>query len=249
MFGRDSIDDEGMPLRGIVHFGRKYDNAFWDGRRMIFGDGDGTLFVRFTKSLDVIGHELTHGVTEDEAGLEYFGQSGALNEHVSDVFGSLVKQYTLGQDAAQADWLIGAEILAPGVGKALRSMEAPGTAFDHPVLGKDPQPDHWRRYVRTTDDNGGVHINSGIPNHAFYVTAMEIGGNAWEAPGEIWYETLRHPRLRPTATFGRFAHLTFLTAERLYGQGSDEANAVKKGWDTVGVRWAQRAAQPELTHA
>jgi len=91
VYQRNSIDDEGMPLDGIVHFGQAYDNAFWDGQRMIFGDGDGQLFNRFTISLDVIGHELTHGVTQDEARLVYFNQSGALNESISDVFGSLVK--------------------------------------------------------------------------------------------------------------------------------------------------------------
>src|SRR6185312_15543366 len=96
-FDRDSIDDAGMPLLGSVHYDVDYDNAFWDGRQMVFGDGDGELFNRFTISLDVIGHELTHGVTADEAGLVYFRQSGALNESVSDVFGVLVKQYHLGQ--------------------------------------------------------------------------------------------------------------------------------------------------------
>ena len=106
-FDRNSIDDEGLPLEATVHYGRQYDNAFWNGERMVFGDGDGELFNRFTISLDVIGHELTHGVTEDEAKLTYLYQPGALNESISDVFGSLVKQYKLKQTAAKADWLIG----------------------------------------------------------------------------------------------------------------------------------------------
>ena len=196
-YGRDSIDDAGLALDASVHFGKDYDNAFWDGKQMVFGDGDGVYFNRFTVSLDVIGHELTHGVTEDEAGLIYSNQSGALNESISDVFGVLVKQYALKQKAADADWLIGATLLTKKVkGVALRSMKAPGTAYDDPVLGKDPQPAHMKGYVQTMEDNGGVHINSGIPNNAFYRLAVALGGFAWEKAGRIWYEALRDPRLR-----------------------------------------------------
>ncbi|CAM5676724.1 hypothetical protein SFUMM280S_07534 [Streptomyces fumanus] len=155
---------------------------------MVFGDGDGEIFLDFTIPVDVIGHELVHGVTQYTANLTYFGQPGALNESVSDVFGSLIKQYTLGQSADQADWLIGAGLLAPRVtGVALRSLKAPGTAYDDDVLGKDPQPATMDDYVRTGRDNGGVHINSGIPNHAFYLAATALGGNAWERAGQIWY--------------------------------------------------------------
>jgi Zn-dependent metalloprotease len=236
VFGRNSIDDEGMPLRGVVHFGEDYGNAFWDGRRMVFGDGDGQVFTRMTRSLDVIGHELGHGVTEDEAALEYMGQSGALNESMSDVFGSLVKQYKLGQQADAADWLIGAEVWSPEIeGDSLRSMKAPGQAYDDPLLGKDDQPAHMREYVETLADNGGVHINSGIPNHAFYVVATTLGGFAWERAGRIWYETLRHSELRPTAGFERFARLTVRVAERLYSESGDELRAVQAGWEAVGV--------------
>lgn len=127
-YRRNSIDDAGLPLDATVHFGRDYDNAFWDGTQMVFGDGDGELFNRFTIALDIIGHELAHGVIEKEAGLTYYGQSGALNEHLADVFGSLVKQRALGQTAAEADWLIGAGLFTPAVrGMAIRSMGAPGT--------------------------------------------------------------------------------------------------------------------------
>jgi Zn-dependent metalloprotease len=235
-YQRNSIDDQGLPLEGTVHFGRNYDNAFWNGERMVFGDGDGKLFNRFTISLDVIGHELTHGVTQDEAQLAYYGQSGALNESLSDVFGSLVKQYKLGQTAAKADWLIGAGLLASGVkGVALRSMKAPGTAYDDPVLGKDPQPGHMRDFVHTYQDNGGVHINSGIPNHAFYLAAVALGGKAWEKAGRIWYETLRDSKLRPNSGFRTFARLTVASAGRLYGQNSAEQIAIHDSWTKVGV--------------
>jgi len=235
-YDRNSIDDAGLPLDGTVHFGVRYDNAFWDGSRMVFGDGDGKLFNRFTVALDVIGHELTHGVTGREAGLAYHDQPGALNESLSDVCGSLVKQYALKQDAGVADWLIGAGLLAKGVrGVALRSMKAPGTAYDDRVLGRDPQPAHMRDYVHMTDDNGGVHINSGIPNHAFYLAAVAIGGKAWEAAGRIWYETLRDPKLKPNANFAAFAKLTVAVAGRIFGRKSTEATAVAHAWREVGV--------------
>ena len=236
VFARHSIDDAGLPLNASVHFGNKYDNAFWNGQQMVFGDGDGVLFNRFTISVVVIGHELTHGVTQDEAQLQYLNQPGALNESISDVFGSMVKQYKLKQTADQADWLIGAGLLAPKVkGVALRSMKAPGTAYDDPTLGKDPQPATMKKFVKTFDDNGGVHTNSGIPNHAFYLAATKIGGYAWEKAGHIWYDTLRDSKLRPNASFARFAKLTVENASRLYGIKSAERKAVGEAWAEVGI--------------
>jgi Zn-dependent metalloprotease len=237
VFQRDSIDDEGMPLRGTVHFGEDYDNAFWDGQRMIYGDGDGEVFDRFTKSIDVIGHELTHGVTEHEAGLIYFGQPGALNESMSDVMGSLLKQYVNNQKATAADWIIGEGLLMPGInGVGIRSMKAPGTAYDDPLLGKDPQPAHMKKYVRGLDDNGGVHVNSGIPNHAFYRMATKLGGFAWQTVGPIWYRALQSPLLRRAANFQAFARLTVMTAQQLYpGLNSPEQQAVREGWSEVGI--------------
>ena len=235
-YERDSIDDEGMPLKGYVHYGQGYDNAFWDGQEMVFGDGDNELFNRFTISVDVIGHELAHGVTEDEAQLVYFRQSGALNEHVSDVFGSLVKQYLLRQTADEADWLIGAGLIAGAPDQALRSMKAPGTAYDHPKLGRDRQPAHMSDYIQTTADNGGVHLNSGIPNHAFYLAATNLGGNAWEFAGRVWYETLRDPRLGSTAQFRTFARTTLRAVQRLgFAAGSSEYQAVQDAWGKVGL--------------
>jgi Zn-dependent metalloprotease len=236
VFQRNSINGEGLHLDASVHYRQNYDNAFWDGHQMVFGDGDGRLFNRFTIALDVIAHELTHGVVGDEAGLIYIGQAGALNESIADVFGSLVKQYTRKQTAQQADWLIGAGLLAKDVkGKALRSLKAPGTAYDDPILGDDEQPAHMRDYVETSEDHGGVHINSGIPNHAFYLAATAIGGNAWEKAGRIWYETLRDPILRNTATFVQFAQQTESNAARLFTRQSKEFEAVANAWRQVGV--------------
>jgi Zn-dependent metalloprotease len=235
-YQRNSIDDQGLHLVASVHYKQGYDNAFWNGQQMVFGDGDGRLFNRFTIAVDVIGHELTHGVTGHEANLVYMGQPGALNESISDVFGSLVKQLRNNQTADQADWLIGAGLLTSGVhGTALRSMKAPGTAFDDPVLGKDDQPATMAGYVHTSQDNGGVHTNSGIPNHAFYLAAITIGGNAWEKAGHIWYETVRDPRLRKTASFALFAQLTVANAARLFGPTSAERRAVASAWQQVGV--------------
>lgn len=234
---RNSLDGRGMRLDGYVHYGVRFNNAFFDGQQMVFGDGDGILFGDFTDSLDVIAHELTHGVTQFTAGLDYQGQSGALNESISDVFGSLVKQWSLDQTAEEADWLIGADIFTPGQkGDALRSMKAPGTAFDNDRLGKDPQPDNMSNYQQLPDDddNGGVHINSGIPNKAFYLTATAIGGVAWEAPGHIWYEALG--AATATTDFQTFADLTYGKAGQLYGTGSHEQQSVQHAWREVGIR-------------
>jgi Zn-dependent metalloprotease len=224
-----------MRLDSTVHYGKSYNNAFWNGTQMVYGDGDGEIFQRFTKCIDVVGHELTHGVTQYEAALEYEGQAGALNESFSDVFGSLVKQYSLNQTADKADWLIGAGLFGRKVkGIALHSMKEPGTAYNDPILGKDPQPGHWKKYNRTSSDNGDVHINSGIPNRAFYLTAIELGGYSWEKAGKIWYITLRD-RLRESSDFHRAALLTFEVAGTLYRKGSEEQNAVQKGWHQVGI--------------
>ena len=157
VFGRNSIDGNGLKLLSTVHYDNGYDNAFWNGTQMVYGDGDENLpvsqrlFNRFTISVDVIGHELTHGVTQYEANLTYANQPGALNEAISDIFGSLVKQYQRGQTADEADWIIGEGLFTPNVnGVGIRSMKAPGTAYNDPVLGKDPQPAHMKDYVTTT---------------------------------------------------------------------------------------------------
>lgn len=236
VYGRDSIDAAGLPLLGTVHYGQDYDNAFWDGERMVFGDGDGMVFTRFTASLTVIGHELAHGITQYSANLTYQGQSGALNESVSDVFGALVEQYALAQSAAQASWLIGVGLFTDQVaGSALRSMKAPGTAYDDDVLGKDPQPGSMDGYVETTDDNGGVHLNSGIPNRAFYLAAEAIGGNAWESAGQIWYDTLTAGAIRADSVFAEFAAATTDAALVRFGDDSPEHRAVLDAWSTVGI--------------
>ncbi|WP_166872112.1 MULTISPECIES: M4 family metallopeptidase [unclassified Salinibacterium] len=235
-FGLDSIDGVGLPLEASVHYGHHYDNAFWDGRRMVFGDGDGEVFTRFTASLSVIGHELAHGVIQYSANLPYQGQSGALNESISDVFGALVEQHALGQDVASASWLIGEGLFTDQVeGRAIRSMKAPGTAYDDDVLGTDPQPASMDGYIDTDEDNGGVHLNSGIPNRAFYLVADALGGNAWEAAGHIWFDTVMRDDLPTTVDFAGFARATIEVAAERHGAGSREADAVVVAWESVGV--------------
>lgn len=231
-FGRDSLDGAGAPLHATVHYGEDYDNAFWDGSRMVFGDGDGEVFRGFTLSVSVIGHELGHGVIQSASGLEYQGQSGALNESIADVLGALTEQHLKGQSATEASWLVGEGLFTDAVqGRALRSMIAPGTAYDDDELGKDPQPGHMSGYVETLEDNGGVHINSGIPNRAFAVAATTLGGNAWESAGLVWYRALTSG-ISPRATFMEFAEATRVAAAAL-GQRTEAA--VVGAWREVGV--------------
>ena len=236
VFARDSVDGQGTPLSVTVHYGTDYDNAFWDGTQLVFGDGDGRVFDRFTKPLDVMVHEFTHGVTQFSAGLTYQGQSGALNESVSDVFASIAKQRALGQSADQADWLIGVGLFMPDVqATALRSMLEPGTAYDDPRLGRDPQVGSMDAYVETDEDSGGVHINSGIPNRAFALAARAIGGNSWERPGQVWYAALTGGAVTPSTDFEGFAQATVDAATRLFADDTSVAGHVSQAWQQVGL--------------
>ncbi|MEI2714300.1 MAG: protealysin inhibitor emfourin [Nocardioides sp.] len=235
-FERDSYDDRGARLSITVHYAQDYDNAFWDGTQLVFGDGDGTVFERFTKPVDVMAHEFAHAVTQYAAGLVYRDQSGALNESLSDVFAACVKQRVLGQSADEADWLIGEGIFVPGIkARGLRDMAAPGTAYDDPALGKDPQVGHMSDYLDTRDDNGGVHLNSGIPNRAFQLAATSIGGASWEGAGRIWWQAWTAGGLRPTADFDAFAALTIESA-------GAHRDLVAKAWADVGVTGAGSVA-------
>lgn len=235
-FDRNSVDGEGGLVTVTVHYGTNYDNAFWNGSQLVFGDGDQVVFDRFTKPIDVLAHEFTHGVTQFTAALTYQGQSGALNESVSDCFGSMTKQRFLGQTATQADWLIGEGLFVAGInGKALRSMLAPGTAYDDPKIGKDPQVGSMDDYVTTTEDSGGVHINSGIPNRAFALAASAIGGNTWEMAGRVWYDTLTGGQVTASSDFAAFARATVSSAARLFADDASVAQKVRDAWATVKV--------------
>jgi Zn-dependent metalloprotease len=243
-FGRDSIDDKGMALKMTVNYRKDYDNAFWNGSQLIFGDGDPRgkyqTFTTFTQDVDIIAHEATHGVTQyavPGGGLVYQGQSGALNESMSDVHGIQVKMFHLNLTSEQSNWLIGEKVLVDFGGKtyALRNMLKPGTAYvNHPVLGTDPQPAHMNDYLNTTEDNGGVHLNSGIPNRAFALTALELKGNAWEVAGKIWH--LTYPLLKPTENFKEFAEKTIQVAKKNFGPESPAHRATANAWTAVGIK-------------
>ncbi len=242
VYGRASYDDQGGPVSLTVHFGRDYPNAFWDGTQLVFGDGDGVVFDRFTRPVDVLAHELTHAVVERSAGPVYRDQPGALNESLADVFATCFKQRLLGQVAAEGDWLIGAELFLPGVAaRGLRDLRSPGTAYDDVRLGRDPQPGHLDDYVSGPDDNGGVHINSGIPNRAFHLAAVAIGGSSWEGAGRIWYDAMVGDGVGPETDFAGFAAATVAAAGR-------HADEVAAAWEQVGVpapaaRGADRARE------
>ena|GEM_PF-456306 len=232
-FERDSIDGRGMHLIGSVHYRNDYDNAFWDGAQMVYGDGDGVVIAGYTTSIDITGHELAHGMLHSEWDLVYRGETGALTESLADVFGSLVKQHAAGQTVDEADWLIGSQLFTENVAAmGLRSLRRPGYAYDDPALGgRDPQVAHMRDFVRLRRDDGGVHLNSGIPNHAFYQFARALGGHAWDRAGHVWYDAVRSG-LPPRCDFATFANATRTAARR---HGAKTTAALRDAWAAVGV--------------
>jgi Zn-dependent metalloprotease len=228
-FGRNSIDNAGMTLLSNIHYDVEYNNAFWDGSQMTYGDGDGQIFVDFTKSNDVIAHELTHGVTQYTVGLNYTNEAGGLNESMSDVFGSMFRQWMGGHDFAAADWLIGSEIMGAAASargfKCLRDMSDPGGAH---CLAQ--QPFHYRDYRTGMDP----HESSGIPNYAFYNAAKTLGGKSWEKLGKVWYAAMIGLP-RPNMRFKTFAQRTRRASKRLYPLDPAVYAAVNAGWATVGI--------------
>src|ERR1041385_2784381 len=233
VYSRKSLDDANMKLISTVHYDKNFDNAFWNGEQMVYGDGQ--FFNRFTKDLTVEGHELSHAVTQFTCGLDYQDQPGALNEHFSDVMGALVEQYAYSQTADEATWIVGAKLCEGKIqGRGLRDMLNPGTAYDDPVIGKDPQGADMAHYDNTHQDNGGVHINSGIPNRAFALACREVGGYAWEKVGKIWY-VAHTTRAKHDTDFQRYANLTWMVAGELFGPDSAEQVAVANGWKAVGI--------------
>ena len=233
VFQRNSLDNAGMALISSVHVTPVY-SAFWNGRQTGYGDGDGETLQRLTGSLEIVGHEFTHGVQQFTSNLHYYAQSGALNEHFADVFGVLIRQWINGETVENANWLIGAEILVPAsTRRALRDMENPGTAFvNDPDLGEtDPQPAHMSDLFTRPENYGGVHINSGIPNRAFVLTAQALGGNAWDVAGRIWYKTMLE--LPSDSQFINCAEMTVQVASTDYGPEVEQA--VRTGWETVGI--------------
>lgn len=242
IFKRNSIDAKGLAIKQIIHYRedprKPYLNAFWDGEQMVYGDGDKIFFDSFTKDIDIIGHELTHGVIEHSTNLAYRFESGALNESFADVFGMMVKQRALNESVKKSDWLIGKNILI-GDEYALRSLKSPGSGYkNHPKIGDDPQVAVMSDFIKLPlkEDNGGVHLNSGIPNFAFYVAAFNCGGNSWEKIGQIWYAAMTDKKLiKKNAKFLDARKATLIKAELLFGKGSLAYKSVEKGWNAAEV--------------
>jgi Zn-dependent metalloprotease len=236
VFGRNSIDAAGMALVSVVHYGEDEDNAFWTGDKMLYCDG-GIIFGSTTQDIDVAAHEFTHGVIQYESRLEYRDQSGALNESFADVFGILTQHRFENQPVEGADWWLGGDILAPALKdrgiRGIRTLTKDKAYENDPLLGTDRQPKHMRDLYKGTADRGGVHINSGIPNHAFYLVATELGGNAWESAGAIWYKTLR--ALSYYSNFEHAAEMSYQIAGADYGINSREQQAVGEAWAGVGL--------------
>ncbi|MBM7551494.1 M4 family metallopeptidase [Thalassobacillus pellis] len=230
---RNSIDGEGMAIKSTVHFGENYNNAFWNGEQMTYGDGDGEFFIPLSAGLDVAAHEMTHGVTSHTAGLRYRFQSGALNEAFSDIFGALVDK---------EDWEVGEDIMADAAKASgrtsLRSLSNPskypvGEEYVPYGDGSGMYPSHMDEYYDLPRelDNGGVHINSSIINHAAYLTGEKIGKDKL---GQIYYRALT-VYLTPNSDFSNARSALIQSAEDIYGEGSPEAQATAYGYDQVGI--------------
>ncbi|MGE5432844.1 MAG: M4 family metallopeptidase [Syntrophomonadaceae bacterium] len=224
-FNRNSFDDKGGSLTNVVHFKDKYNNAFWNGQLMSYGDGDGQKFSNLAGALDVTGHEITHGVIQYTANLAYELQPGAINESIADVFGSLIDS---------TNWLMGEDIYTPGIdGDGLRNMADPHNGKEHGQSGW--QPANFSELVVVDNDEahdwGGVHVNSGIPNKAFYNAATAT--SRWKA-GQIWYRGLT-VYLTKNSQFSDLRLACVNAAKDLYGDASAEQKAVEDAFTEVGI--------------
>ncbi|TIC79158.1 M4 family metallopeptidase [Nocardioides sp. GY 10113] len=234
VLGRASPSGTTHPIDLYVHYGQSFTNTYWSGNGVLIGDGDQEIFGPMLSD-EVIAHELCHALPE-LASLTFDGQTGALVESICDVLGSVCRQWSAGQSTQEADWILGRGVLMPDIkGEGLRSLRAPGTAYDDPAIGRDPQPAHMDGYVTTTMDNGGVHINGGIPSRAFYCMAERVGGNAWETPLDVWWSAIGDLSGRTEVSFAEFARITLEAANARHGGGSTAAQAVRVGWAAVGV--------------
>lgn len=250
--GRNGIDGNGGPgyyasadgvtglISSKVHYSSRYNNAFWNGSFMTYGDGDGTNFTPLV-TIDIAGHEITHGVTERTAGLIYSNESGALNESMSDVFGSMVERYAYGESANT--WKIGEQAFTPSIsGDALRYMDNPHLAGNSGFTADD-DPDHYTERYTGTSDNGGVHTNSGICNKVFYMVAkggtnhrstIVVTGAGADAAAKIWYKALT-TYMTSSTNFHGARVATLNAAAALYGTGSANYNTVVNAWTACGV--------------
>jgi Zn-dependent metalloprotease len=230
IFKRNSVDNAGMTLMSSVHYGVNYNNAMWNGSQMLYGNGDGSMFIDFTKGNDVIGHELTHGVTQHTLQLAYKDDAGGLNESISDCFGSMFRQWQANQDVKSADWLIGHDIMGPVSQKkgftALRNMANPA---DTHVLA--PQPTKYSQITAGMDP----HYSSGPPNMAFCVACKTAGGKSWETVGQVWYGAMIGSPATPNMTMKAFAAKTRQVAAQMFKTTPSVGAAVDQGWKQIGL--------------
>jgi bacillolysin len=228
-YNRNSYDNQGARLVSSVHYSSGYNNAFWNGSQMVYGDGDGTTFAPLSGGIDVVAHELTHAVTDFTSDLVYQNESGALNEAISDIFGTLVEY----ENGSNPDFEIGEDIYTPGTsGDALRSMSNPAKYGD---------PDHYSKRYTGTGDNGGVHTNSGIINKQAYLLSeggshygITVPGIGREKLGDIYYR-MNTVYLTASSTFSQARAAAVQAATDLFGSTSAEVNAVKLSFDAVGI--------------
>ena len=230
VFGHNSINGAGMTVVSSVHYGTRYNNAFWNGSQMAYGDGDGAIFVDFSRAPDVVGHELTHGVTQHSLQLTYTGEPGGLNEGLSDCFGTMFRQWQAKQSVSEADWLIGRDIMGPTAlargYTCLRDMADP--AATHCL---SPQPSRYPDIDPTMDP----HLSSGPINLAFYRIATAVGGNSWDKVGRVWYRAVTAYGAAPNLKMKVFAERTRRAAADLYPGDTSLADAVGAGWKAVGL--------------
>lgn len=247
--GINSIDAKGMAIKAAVHIGRLYNNAFYVNGTINFGDGDGEIFKDFQKDITVVAHELGHGIVDMVlGGLVYFSQAGAFNESIADILGISALQFVLGElGSPESHWLLGQTAMVayqdPQSGEtvqpALRSFSAPGTAYkNHPHMGgaSDPQPAHMKNYYRGSSDNQGVHINSGIPNHAYYTAKTAFEGERLKML-KVWLEATKRAigKHGGRVGFKPIAEETLVVAAELFPDLPELKNALQTGWSKVGV--------------
>jgi hypothetical protein len=235
IFGHEIGKDVGGILITTIHYGSGYDNLFWSGKQIVVGDGDGRIFrIGAFMTAGALSIPVTHAVDYARINLAYAGQSGALESSFADIVSVLIEQWQKRQSAEDASWLVSAGALVSAKAVALRSLKAPGTAYvDEPTLGRDRQVSDVKHLYTGGDDNGGVHINSGIPSKAFYEVAIRLKGYAWERPAHIWYKA--YEKLKTNSTFQDLADATLAVAAESYGTQSEEQAAVRAAWGTVGI--------------
>jgi len=230
IFNRNSIDNAGMTMVSSIHYGVNYNNAMWNGAQMLYGDGDNQIFTDFTKGNDVIGHELTHGVTQHSLQLAYSDDAGGLNESLSDCFGSMFRQWQANQDVNHADWLIGHDIMGPKATArgltCLRDMANPAAA--HCLAA---QPTKYSQITPGMDP----HFTSGPPNLAFCLACKKVGGHSWEKVGQIWYRVLTATGPSPNMKMKTFADDTRKVASQMFASDHAVAAGVDSGWKQVGL--------------